>query len=131
MELKGQILKIADVVERNGRMYPQAELEKAVTKFQEKVKNQQGVLGILGEPEHAGKINLYEISHAVTNVRMEDDKMVADLKVLDTPNGKILKQMLEAGASPQFSVSGYGSVRDDGTVVDFEIVTVYSKTSLV
>lgn len=131
MELKNQILKIADAVQRNGHVYTQAALEKAVANAQERIKNQNGILGVLGEPSHAGMVNLAEISHAVTNLRMDGDKMVADLKILETPRGLQLKKMIEAGHGPQFNVSGYGSVSNDGKVSDFELVTVYATNSLV
>jgi len=127
MELKNQILKIADVAQRNGHVYTQDALEKAVDNAQERIKNQDGILGVLGEPRNEGSIDIAEISHAITNIRMDGDKMVADFKILSTPKGNILRQLLEAGITPQFSVSGFGTVAEDGTVSDFELVTVYAK----
>ena len=46
------------------------------------------------------------------------------LKIVPTPMGLIVKTLLQSGAKLGVSSRGSGNVNDDGTVSDFEIITV-------
>lgn len=42
-------------------------------------------------------INLNRISHSLENITIDDDGMRCDIKVLDTPLGKVVESLMDAG----------------------------------
>lgn len=58
-----------------------------------------------------GKTELKRVSHLVTGLDLKEDGSVwGRFEILDTPNGQIIKKILEAGGLPGFSSRGSGSV---------------------
>ena len=39
-------------------------------------------------------ISLSNVSHQITNIKLEENKIIADINVLDTPKGRILKDLI-------------------------------------
>ena len=71
-------------------------------------------------------INLSDISHAIEDVDMDDNGMVCGtLKILDTPNGRILKEICNKCGTQNISVVpvGTGKINDDKETTDIEIIT--------
>lgn len=99
----------ADVINRNKRLYPRKILGEAVDTLQEAI----SAKGFVGELEHPStpKINIDRISHMITKLSlMEDGSMVGEMKILDTPTGKILKALVDEGVYLGVSTRGTGSV---------------------
>ena len=113
----------AEVKNHNQRVYPKHEIIKAVQLVNEKIK-QHGPLP--GECQHpAGlEINIDRISHAITEMWVEDNYGMGKLKLLPTSHGNIIKVLLESGIKLGVSTRGSGNVGYDGRVSDFDIVTV-------
>ena len=112
-----------DVRNHNQRVYPLSEITKAVETVKEQIQSGYSVLGELDHPEEL-TINLDRASHLITDISLQGANGYGKLKILDTPMGNIAKSLLTGGAKLGVSSRGSGNVGHDGTVSDFEIVTV-------
>jgi hypothetical protein len=66
--------------------------------------------GELGHPD-SPTINLDRVSHMITSLRPDGNNFIGKAKILDTPNGKIVKSLLDGGASLGVSTRGVGSLK--------------------
>lgn len=107
----------------NGRVYPTNEISKAVEGMQERIKGGHFILGELNHPDVLS-INLANVSHAITEVRMDGNNAVGKMKLLNTPSGQIAKAIIEGGVRLGVSSRGTGNVNESGEVSDFSFVTV-------
>ena len=123
-ELKDQLtfkILTCDTPDLNNVTYPREEVEKAVAKYQEKIKNGTA-LGIVGESGQFPRridslsINLDRVSHIVTEMHVEDNNVLATIKVLDTPHGKILKELLDCEVNIHLVSSSIEITDKDGVV---------------
>ena len=120
--MKGIFIQ-GDVRNQNQRVYPAREIAKAVKTITEKLSSGQSVMGELDHPEELS-INLDRVSHLITEMWMEGADGYGKLKIVPTPMGSIISTLLKSGAKLGVSSRGSGNVGDDGSVSDFEIVTV-------
>lgn len=108
----------------NERVYPVAEIEKAVDTLNKQITEGYSVLGEVDHPDDL-KINLDRVSHMITSMWMDGPNGYGKLKILPTPMGNLVRTMLESGVKLGVSSRGSGNVNDgDGRVSDFEIITV-------
>jgi hypothetical protein len=107
----------------NQRIYPVAEISKAVDSINEILRSGESVVGELDHPEEL-TINLDRVSHMITKMWMEGNVGMGKLKMIPTPLGEIARTMLESGVKLGVSSRGSGNVDDKGQVSDYEIVTV-------
>ena len=123
MMLSGK-LQEADMQNGNGRVYPYQTLMREVKNYQKLVKEKRA-LGELDHPDDS-VINLKNASHMVTSVWMEDKSVMGKVKVLNTPSGKILRELVNDGVKLGISSRGMGSVKEStqGTMVedDFQLI---------
>jgi hypothetical protein len=106
----------ADQKNRNGRVYPKAIMEKAVGKYvTEQVKTGRAV-GELNHPE-GPTVNLDKVSHRITDLKFEGNDVVGRASILDTPNGKIVKGLLDGGVRLGVSTRGMGSLESRNGVM--------------
>ena len=124
------MMQMAETQNGNGRVYPRNILEREVKNYQ-KLVDQRRALGELDHPEES-VINLRNVSHMITEVRMDGDKVMGKIQVLGTPNGNILKELVNSGVSIGISSRGLGSVKetmgktmveDDFQLICFDIVS--------
>jgi hypothetical protein len=120
--MKGIFIQ-GDVRNQNQRVYPVREIARAVNSITEKLGTGQSVMGELDHPEELS-INLDRVSHLITEMWMDGADGYGKLKIVPTPMGNIVKTLLQSGAKLGVSSRGSGNVNDDGTVSDFEIITV-------
>jgi len=120
--MKGIFIQ-GDVRNQNQRVYPVREIAKAVNSITEKLSTGQSVMGELDHPEELS-INLDRVSHLITEMWMEGADGYGKLKIVPTPMGSIVETLLKSGAKLGVSSRGSGNVGDDGSVSDFEIITV-------
>lgn len=116
----------ADVPNLNGRVYPRSTLEAMIAEQEKKDPNR--VFGTIGMPEGTS-VDLARVSHSVSNLRLDDEgRLLGDVMILETPQGQILKRVLEAEPERQFRMAGIGKLQDnsDGTttVLDFRLISV-------
>jgi len=104
------VVQRADIVNANRRVYPYEVLNKAVEEFKNLVDAGRAV-GTLEHPED-GRTRVYEISHKIEDIWMEEDGTVyAYIRPLNTINGQQLRALLEAGVKVGLSTRGVGSTR--------------------
>ncbi len=109
---------------QNQRVYPVNEISRAVQTIKEQLKSGYSVLGEVDHPTNL-RINLDRVSHMIEDMWMDGAKGCGKLKILPTPMGNLVKEMLGAGVLLGVSSRGSGNVNESsGTVSDFEIVTV-------
>ena len=116
----------AELKNRNGRMYPQKTLAREVAKYDESYIKSGRALGELGHPD-GPSINLDRVSHKIESLKEDGNNFIGRAKILDTPNGKIAKSLLDEGVRLGVSSRGMGSIRkeDNCNVVmdDFMLAT--------
>lgn len=109
---------------QNQRVYPVNEIARAVNSIKEQLQSGYSVLGEVDHPTNL-RINLDRVSHMIEDMWMDGAKGMGKLKILPTPMGNLVKEMLGAGVKLGVSSRGSGNVNESsGTVSDFEIVTV-------
>ena len=108
----------------NGRVYPCKTLKREIKNYMVVI-NDNRALGELDHPDDS-VINLRNASHMVTDMWWEGNDVMGKIKVLDTPSGRILKDLINAGVKLGISSRGLGSVNEvaGNTVVqeDFELI---------
>jgi hypothetical protein len=95
---------------RNGRVYPHAILSKEVDRYNNEYVKKNRAFGELGHPD-SPQINLDRVSHMITSLKPDGNNFIGKAKILDTPNGKIVKSLLDGGASLGVSTRGVGSLK--------------------
>jgi len=100
----------AEKQNRNGRVYPRHILSKEVDRYNKDYVMKNRAFGELGHPD-SPTINLDRVSHMITSLRPEGNNFIGKAKILDTPNGKIVKSLLDGGASLGVSTRGVGSLK--------------------
>ena len=100
----------AEQKNRNGRVYPQHVLSKEVDRYNRDYVQKNRAFGELGHPD-SPTINIDRVSHMITKLYPDGNNFIGKAKILDTPNGKIVKSLLDGGASLGVSTRGVGSLR--------------------
>ena len=100
----------AEKQNRNGRVYPMNVLSKEADRYNREYIQKNRAFGELGHPENP-QINLDRVSHMITSLKPEGTNFIGKAKILDTPNGKIVKSLLDGGASLGVSTRGVGSLK--------------------
>ena len=103
----------AELKNRNGRMYPQEMLQREIERYVTEYVDKKRAFGELGHPD-GPTINLDRVSHMITDLRAEGANYIGRAKILDTPNGKIVKALIDEGAQLGVSSRGMGSIRTEG-----------------
>ena len=99
----------AESKKRNGRIYPQMVMEKAVAKYVKDQVNTKRSVGELNHPD-GPTVNLDKVSHLIQRLNIEGRNVMGKALILDTPNGKIVKGLLEGGVKLGVSTRGMGSL---------------------
>ena len=99
----------ADVKNRNGRVYPMEILRKEVTKYNKNFIQQNRAFGELGHPE-GPTVNLERVSHMVTELHPDGKNFIGEAKIMETPMGKIVKNLIDEGTKLGVSSRGMGSL---------------------
>jgi len=115
-----------DIKNKNGRVYPMTILDKEIQRYNEEYIQHNRAYGELGHPD-TPVINLERVSHMIRSLKKEGNNYVGKAEILNTPNGNIVKALMEAGASLGVSSRGIGSLKQEGefnTVQDdFRLMT--------
>ena len=107
-KIKGIFLQ-ADIKNRNGRVYPMEILQKEVARYNKKFINENRAYGELGHPE-GPTVNLERVSHMVTELYPDGKNFVGEAKIMETPMGKIVKNIMNEGGKLGVSSRGMGSL---------------------
>ena len=98
---------------KNGRIYPLDVLEKEVGRYVKEYVEPKRAFGELGHPD-GPTVNLDRVSHLIEELYPEGNNIIGKAKILDTPNGKIVKELLNAGAKLGVSSRGMGTLEKRG-----------------
>ncbi|BBA65445.1 prohead core scaffolding protein and protease [Xanthomonas phage XacN1] len=120
--LSGIVMQ-ADIQNRNGRIYPLAEMTAAVNSMRQSIQEYGGVFGELDHPADRISINLDRVSHVITEVYMDGSNVMGKMKILDTPVGLIAKELAKSGVRYGVSSRGTGVV-SEGMVSNFNLQTI-------
>jgi hypothetical protein len=105
------VLQRAGAKNQNGRIYPKNILHRECQRYQQEYIDQHRALGELDHPE-SSVVNLNNVSHNVLKIWWKGDDLHGAVQVLDTPSGKILKELFRAGITLGISSRGLGSVKE-------------------
>jgi len=105
---RGQFARV-DRPTENKRLYKRSLWEREIGRTSESMKERR----VLGELDHPadGRTKLVRASHLMTNLRIEGDEVIGEAEIMDTPNGRILKAILQAGAKVGVSSRGFGTTK--------------------
>ena len=107
-KIRGTFLQ-ADVKNRNGRIYPMEILAKEVARYNKNFIQKKRAFGELGHPD-GPTVNLERVSHMITDLYPSDTNFIGEAKIMDTPYGKIVKNLIDEGAQLGVSSRGMGSL---------------------
>ena len=124
--IKGVFME-SDTKNRNGRVYPNEIMEKEIGRYNNEYVKQNRAMGELGHPE-GPTVNLERVSHIIKNLSVDGKQIIGEAKIMDTPYGKIVKNLIDEGAKLGVSSRGMGSLKEqDGVNVvqeDFMLAAV-------
>ena len=107
-KIRGTFLQ-ADVKNRNGRIYPMEILAKEVARYNKNFIQKKRAFGELGHPD-GPTVNLERVSHMITSLTPDGKNFIGEAKIMDTPYGKIVKNLIDEGAMLGVSSRGMGSL---------------------
>jgi hypothetical protein len=122
--LKDKILQKAETKNHNGRIYPSSVLFREVKKYSQLVSERRA----MGELDHPDSpiVELKNVSHLITNIYEQGNDIRGDLEILNTPQGQILRSIIQQGVKIGISSRGIGSLQREGesNIVqdDFELI---------
>ena len=99
----------ADVKNRNGRVYPMEVLQKEVAKYNKNFIQEKRAFGELGHPD-GPTVNLERVSHMITSLTPDGKNFIGEAKIMETPMGKIVKNLMNEGCKLGVSSRGMGSL---------------------
>jgi hypothetical protein len=110
MKVRG-IFSEADRKNGNGRIYARNLLVREAQKLQPMISERR----LCGELDHPSDevVHLANVSHIITGLTMEGNKLIGEAEFLDTPSGRILQELAKAGVRIGISSRATGSVEFD------------------
>lgn len=111
-KIKGPFLQ-GNIKNRNGRVYPMEILDKEVQRYNEQFIKESRSFGELGHPD-GPTVNLDRVSHMITSLKRDGNNYIGEAKIMETPMGKIVKNLLDEGAKLGVSSRGMGSLVEKG-----------------
>ena len=105
------IFSEADSKNGNGRVYPEGLLMREVNKLGPMMQERR----LCGELDHPNDevVHLANVSHIITNLKMEGKRLMGEAEILDTPSGRILQELIKANVRVGVSSRATGSVEHD------------------
>ena len=116
----------SEIKNLNGRIYPKEVIQKEVKRYNKEFVEKKRAFGELGHPE-GPTINLDKVSHMIEKLEEDGNNFVGRAKILSTPNGQIVKNLIDDGAKLGVSSRGLGSLESKGNAQyvkdDFQLAT--------
>ena len=117
-------IQCANTPNGNGRVYSEELLRREMKNYEKLVKERRAT-GELDHPD-SSVVELKNASHLITEVWWNGDDVMGKMKILDTPAGKIARNLVEGGVQLGISSRGLGSTRQQGGVTmvedDFQLL---------
>lgn len=105
----------AEKKNRNGRKYPNKVLMKEANRYQKEYVEQNRAMGELGHPD-GPTVNLERVSHLIESLKPDGNNIIGRAKILETPYGKIVKNLMQGGVKLGVSSRGMGSLEQKNGV---------------
>lgn len=114
-----------DKLNRNQRIYTKGEYLKHLAYLRNDIKSGEPLLGELDHPDDRFEVKLKEASHRVIDLWYDesDNTVKGKIELLDTPNGKLAKSIVDQGIPLHISSRAAGTVNNDNTVSIQQIYT--------
>lgn len=116
--IEGPFLQ-AEKKNRNGRIYPMSVMEREVNRYVTEYVDKNRAYGELGHPS-GPTINLERVSHMTKTLRQEGSDYIGRAKIMDTPYGNIVKNLMSEGATLGVSSRGMGSLKEKNGVMEVQ-----------
>ena len=97
---------------RNGRVYPESVLMNEVKRYNTEYVKKNRAMGELNHPQ-GPTVNLDRVSHIIKELKQDGDDVYGKAKIMDTPMGKIAKNLIDEGAKLGVSSRGMGSLKQN------------------
>ena len=101
----------SDLKNKNGRIYPREIMPREVQRYVDENVKTKRAYGELGHPE-GPTVNLDRVSHMITSLREDGNNWIGKAKIMDTPMGRIVKELISEGAQLGVSSRGLGSLKE-------------------
>jgi len=101
----------AEQKNRNNRTYPKNIMAREVNRYVDEHIKQNRAYGELGHPS-GPTINLERVSHMIKELREDGNNYIGRAKIMDTPYGNIVKNLMDEGARLGVSTRGMGSLKE-------------------
>ena len=100
---------------RNGRVYPKSVLMNEVKRYNTEYVAKNRAMGELNHPQ-GPTVNLDRVSHIIKELKQQGNDVYGKAKIMDTPMGRIAKNLIDEGAKLGVSSRGMGTLKqnDDG-----------------
>ena len=105
----------SDLKNKNGRIYPKEIMQREVNRYVEENVNTKRAYGELGHPE-GPTVNLDRVSHMIVSLKEDGANYIGKAKVMDTPMGRIVKELISEGAQLGVSSRGLGTLKERGGI---------------
>jgi hypothetical protein len=115
------------VVNRNGRVYTAQECLRHLAYLRENIRRDGFILGELDHPVDRFDTQLKEASHKITDLWYDQNTacIMGKIEILDTPNGKIARQLIDSGYPVFVSSRAAGEVDTKTKEVHIEQIFTY------
>jgi len=115
---------------RNGRVYPRKVLMDEVKRYSKSYVKSSRAMGELGHPD-GPTVNLERVSHLIKELKVEGNDVIGKAKILETPYGKIVQNLMDEGAKLGVSSRGMGSLKQKSGVNEVQSDFMLSAVDIV
>lgn len=113
------VVLVLNVPNKNGRTYPTDVVYAALSSVV------FPIFGCFMSDLHGGTIPLERVTHIVNSMRIEDDKVIASLRILDQlPQGAVLRALTDRLGEHDYRTSGLCTVDPNNVVSKFDFLTI-------
>lgn len=117
----------SEVLNRNGRIYPKELLDREVGRYNKEYVQTGRAFGELSHPDKP-VVDPDRVSHRITELYPDGTDYIGKARILDTPKGTIIKNILDGGGQIGVSTRGVGSLSPKNGVKmvgnDYKLITV-------
>jgi hypothetical protein len=124
IEKHNEVIAVLDAPNHNNRTYTTAAMTEAIAKAA--LAHPGGVVGRNGiqqGEESSDTLDLNRASHIVSNLRIEDGKVLGTVRTLATADGAVLESLMNQ-TEMGFRTAGIGMINDVGVVTEFELLYI-------
>lgn len=115
------------VMNVNHRIYPEDEYLKHLQYLRDDIKKGVVLLGELDHPDDRFDVRYHEASHQIIDLWYEPEKklVMGKIKLLNTPNGRLARSIVDQGIPLNISSRAAGSVNPQTNVVSIDQIYTY------